>query len=307
MATVEEKEITSVKPELTATELVVHNEGAFAMLFDTAMFNQAWRVAKAFSDSRLVPAHFQGNTAGVFVVLHMATRMELDPFMVLQKTYMVKGRPGMEAQLIIALVNARGPFEGPIQWEMSGEGDKRQCTAYAYHRETGEKCAMTVTWDMVKKERWQEKDGSKWLTLPDLMFRYRSAVFLARLYCPEVIMGLSTVDELEDMDQVIDITPEEKMVQIPQAEKIKEKLSKRSKAPQVAPEASPQPEVPVSEENPPQAAPEGGGGNAPTRQELIGILEGKGMSLSQIEAKLGKRIQYWGDEELKKLADMAAE
>ena len=193
-----EQELTAEKPQMTAEQSIVHDTSEYAMLFDSAKFNQAWRVATAFSKSGLVPEHFANNPAGVFVVLHMATRLDLDPFMALQKVYMVHGRPGMEAQLIIALVNARGPFKGPIQWEVGGAGDSRYWTAYATHKTTGERCEATVTWAMVKAEEWASKKGSKWMTIPDLMGRYRSATFLARLYCPEVILGLSTADELED-------------------------------------------------------------------------------------------------------------
>jgi hypothetical protein len=200
----EQEAITSEKPTLTPEQMVVHDTSEYAMLFDSAKFNQAWRVASAFASSGLVPDHFKNNPAGVFVVLHMATRLALDPFMALQKVYMVHGRPGMEAQLIIALVNARGPFQGPIQWETNGEGDRRQWTAYAIHKTTGERCEATVTWAMVTAEGWATKNGSKWLTIPDLMGRYRSATFLARLFCPEVILGLSTADELEDMAITLD-------------------------------------------------------------------------------------------------------
>jgi hypothetical protein len=194
----ETKEIAVAKP--LPEQLVVHDDGEFSLLLDSAKFHQAWRVAKLFAASKLVPVHFQGSPESVFVALHMALRLQLDPMMLMQNTYMVSGRPGMEAKLIMALVNARGPFSGPIQWRMEGEGVTRRCTAYATHAKTNEICEATVTWEMVEAEGWSKKAGSKWLTLPDLMFRYRSAAFLARLYCPEVIMGLNTVDELEDMD-----------------------------------------------------------------------------------------------------------
>jgi hypothetical protein len=200
----EQEVIASEKPKLTPDQMIVHDTGEYAMLFDSAKFNQAYRVATAFAQSGLVPDHFKDNPAGVFVVLHMATRLQLDPFMALQKVYMVHGRPGMEAQLVIALVNSRGPFTGPIQWTLTGDGKSRQCTAFATHAKTNELCEATVTWGMVEAEGWSKKTGSKWLTIPDLMFRYRSATFLARLYCPEVILGLSTADELEDTAITLD-------------------------------------------------------------------------------------------------------
>lgn len=55
-----------------------------------------------------------------------------------------------------------------------------------------------VSMSMAFKEGWYAKDGSKWQTLPDLMLRYRAASFFGRLFAPELMMGLPTVDELED-------------------------------------------------------------------------------------------------------------
>jgi hypothetical protein len=303
-----------VRPKLTDENAVVHDDGEYAMLFDSARFNQAQRVAKLFSESKLVPDHFRGSAASVFVALHMAMRMNLDPMMVMQKTYIIAGKPGMEAQLLIALVNARGPFTGPIQWEFAGEGDNRQCTAYAIHAKTGERCEMTVTWKMVKAEGWAGKSGSKWQTIPDLMFRYRSATYLARLYCPEVIMGLSTVDELQEMD-VIDVTPEP----IPaiqsesRAEKVRGKLKKQRaeepppEPPQATPTPEPQPSSPAPEKEATTGNTEGQSeSSVPTMDELLAELAGKGWPLEKLQIKFGKKQADWGDAELKALADLVA-
>ena len=55
-------------------------------------------------------------------------------------------------------------------------------------------------------------------SMPDIMFQYRSAAFLGRLYCPEVILGLSTNDELQDMGEiVINPLPVKKQVAMPRA------------------------------------------------------------------------------------------
>lgn len=268
-----EQEITSTKPELAANELVVHDSGQFATLFDTARFNQGWRVAQAFASSKMVPAHFQGNTAGVFVILHMATRMELDPFQVLQNMYMVHGKPGMETKLALALVNTRGPFRDPIDWEFDDEENPRKCTAYAFLKSTGVRRSYTLDWDTVIKEGWLNKDGSKWKTIPKLMLMYRSAIFLIRLVCPEVILGLSTLDELQDINgEVVDVSPVEVTAKlIPQTEKVKEKLKRGrpAKAPETVPEAT-APEAGVSHESAPEVSPGVGtiGPRAITQEQL---------------------------------------
>ncbi|MGH7757399.1 MAG: hypothetical protein ACREM8_14100, partial [Vulcanimicrobiaceae bacterium] len=183
------------KPKL----LPVHDDGEFSALLDSDRFAQIQRVAKLFSESDLVPEVFQGKPANCAVALQMAFRMRVDPMMLMQNMYIVYGRPGIEAKLAIALMNSRGPFEGQVQWREEGEGNTRSWTAYATHRGTGERCEATVTWSMVKAEGWLDKKGSKWQTIPGLMGRYRSAMFLGRLYCPEVLLGLPTDDELRDV------------------------------------------------------------------------------------------------------------
>lgn len=190
------KEIQKIEP----VDLAIRDDGEYSAYLDKNKFDHIWRVGVLFSKSDLVPVQYKGKPENCVLAFNMATRLHIDPIMLMQKTYIVHGRPGMEGQLVIALVNARGPFKGPIQWKFEGEGRDRSCTAYAVHRDTGQTCSATVTWKMVELEGWSKKEGSKWLTMPDQMFRYRSATFLARLYCPEVILGFQTIDEIEDTE-----------------------------------------------------------------------------------------------------------
>jgi len=180
------------------------------IFFNSDLFTQAQRAAKLLSESTMIPDHYRGKMPDCFIALASANRLNIDVFSYMQSSYVVHGRPGIEAKLVIALINTRGPFSGPVQWKMEGEGKDRKCTAYAYHAKTKELCEFTLTWKMVEAEGWNKdaktKSGhiikSKWNTLPDLMFRYRSATFLARLYCPEVIQGITTVEELQDIQMV---------------------------------------------------------------------------------------------------------
>ena len=52
--------------------------------------------------------------------------------------------------------------------------------------------------DMAKAEGWSTKNGSKWLTMPRQMLAYRAGSFFARMYCPEVLLGIQTIDEIQD-------------------------------------------------------------------------------------------------------------
>lgn len=190
---------TGLAPQGKAATTIVKDQSEFSNLLDTSRFDHLWRVAIVFSRSAFVPAHFQGQPENCFVALQMAFRLRVDPLMLMQGIYLVKGKPGMEAKVAIALVNSRGPFTGPIQYAYKGaEGsDDRRCTAYATYKVTGEKCEATVTLVQAKAKGWYQSNEN-WRTLTDLMLAYRSATFLARLYAPETLMGMQTVDEVEE-------------------------------------------------------------------------------------------------------------
>ncbi len=55
-----------------------------------------------------------------------------------------------------------------------------------------------VSIQMALDEGWLTKNGSKWQTMPEVMLRYRAASLLGRLYAPELLMGLQTVEEVND-------------------------------------------------------------------------------------------------------------
>lgn len=172
-----------------------------SLLLDVGRFEHAQRVAKLLVSSSMVPEQFQGdkNIGNCVIALNLAERMRLDPFMVMQKIYVVNGKPGIEAQLAIALVNNTRRFT-PLQFKLEGEGDKRRCTCHAKRRDTGETCQQSCDVAIAKKEGWWDKKGSKWPTMTDMMLQYRSAMFFARLYCPEALLGMPSADELDDSE-----------------------------------------------------------------------------------------------------------
>lgn len=184
-------------------ELVVYKEKNTPegpeMYFDVERFEQAQRVAKMLASSTMVPEHFRNNIGNCMIGLNFASRVGLDPFMILQKMYVIKGRPGIESQLMIALINKSGRFT-PLKFKVDGTpGKDLSCTCYATERRTGEECSQKVTWDIVTAEGWDKKPGSKWQTMPELMIQYRAAAFFGRLYCPEALLGMMTNDELYDI------------------------------------------------------------------------------------------------------------
>ncbi|ARD11380.1 hypothetical protein [Pseudomonas savastanoi] len=167
------------------------------------------------------------NPAGLpncVVALNMALRMGADPLMVMQNLYVIEGRPSWSSQFIIAMLNSCGRFS-PLRFDLSEPGKAEEltysatfwkdgkkvteerkakikhqtCTAWVIEKETGDRLnGPTISMQMAIDEGWLTKNGSKWLTMPEVMLRYRAASMLGRLYAPELLMGLQSREEVED-------------------------------------------------------------------------------------------------------------
>lgn len=168
------------------------------------------------------------NGAGLpncIVALNMAQRMGADPLMVMQNLYIIEGRPSWSSQFIIAAINSCGRFS-PLRFDISEPGKSEEitytatvwknkqkleeqrkvkvkhqtCRAWVVEKETGERLdGPTVSIQMAIDEGWLTKNGSKWQTMPEIMLRYRCASLFGRLYAPELLMGLQTVEEARDV------------------------------------------------------------------------------------------------------------
>lgn len=150
-------------------------------------FDEAWRWAKAFSASNLVPQHFKDKPEDCFVAITMAMELKVNPLTCLQNIFMIGGRPGMSASLAIALANSSGRFAGPIRYSSEGKGETLAVTAYAPLHD-GEIVDCTVTYEMAVKEGWTR--NPKYKSIPEQMLRYRAAKWLINQTCPEVLFGL---------------------------------------------------------------------------------------------------------------------
>ena len=171
--------------------------GAFA---NGEQFQMAMKAAEMLASSSMVPTTYQNNPGSCFIAINTALRLRMDPLMVMQNLYVVHGNPSWSGKFAIALIQTCGKFTD-IKFEERRDGERLVgMRLAATKKETGEECCgVWVTEEMAKKEKWMEKNGSKWATMPELMYRYRAAAFFARTECPEVLNGLSVEGEAEDI------------------------------------------------------------------------------------------------------------
>ena len=181
------------------------NGGMVSVSPEERAFEFIQRKARMYAASDMVPATYKGKIANVIVAMEMAARQNMPVLQIMQSLYVVHGNPSWKAEYVIARVNESGKFKGPIKYQFEGKDKTRSCTAYAVGITDGEKCELTVDWEVVEAEGWAKKAGSKWLTMPDVMFRYRAGAWFARAFCPEVLLGVPVEGEVDDyveMEQI---------------------------------------------------------------------------------------------------------
>jgi len=212
------------------TTLTTTNNSVFSGI---RAFEDAQRIAKALASSTLIPPQFQGQQgfANCLVALEIAGRMNISPFLCMQHLHIIHGRPSWSSAFIIAMVNGCGRFT-PLRFEVSGEGESLACYAVATDIKTQQELkGPTITMLMAKKEGWSTKSGSKWITMPELMIRYRAAAFWGRLFAGDLLVGLQTQEEVIDVESV----------------KVSVGLDELNAKVQAAPVVEPEPAKPVEE------------------------------------------------------------
>jgi hypothetical protein len=213
--------------------------------------------------------------ANCIIAVNMASRLNADPLMIMQNLFPIEGRPSWSSQFVIAAINTSGKYS-PLRFDVEDRGEvevtyttkewkwnpqqrkslpeekthtvklrNMVCKAWAIETGTGERLeSAEISMEMAVKEGWYQKNGSKWQTMPEQMLRYRAASFFGRIYAPELLMGIKTYEE--EMDAIIDVTPEPVNMAPQTLDSIKQNVVKEApavEAPAEKPKRSRQPKV----------------------------------------------------------------
>lgn len=193
-----QSEVKEKAPVILATD-----DSQYAVLLDTAKYTQLQRAANLLASSDMVPEPYHNSIPNCAIAIQYAVRLQCDPMLFMSHTFVLKGKVGMDAQLMIALANRSGAFKTRITWEMGGDADGRYAVASTVLADSGQSVSQKIDVRLAKAEGWYERNG-KWKTMTDRMLQWRSAAWLIKSYAPETILGLLETTEVED---IIDVTP----------------------------------------------------------------------------------------------------
>lgn len=159
---------------------------------------QLLEVADKLASSTIVPQAYQKQPGNVLIALNTAQRLQVDPLMVMQNLYVVYGNPSWSGQFALALLRNSSRYSKLEYVNLNGTDWRGGLKMRGYKWDGSVEEGPEITPELVSKAGWDKKNGNKWNEMPEQMFRYRAASWFAKSCCPEVLLGLPTVDEVRD-------------------------------------------------------------------------------------------------------------
>lgn len=190
--------------DITITSQPGATVGTAAAIFSPEGMNQLVRFAELMSQSKAtVPQHLAGKPADCLAVTMQAAQWGMNPFAVAQKTHVVNGTLGYEAQLVNAVVSSSNLLATRLNYRWDGDWSK-------VNGKTDKSPNLTVTvWATLKGESAPReltismaqagvRNSPLWEQDPRQQLAYLCVKRWARLHSPDVLLGVYTPDELQE-------------------------------------------------------------------------------------------------------------
>lgn len=185
-----------------------------ATIFNPQSLMQLQQFAQVMSEGVVaIPQHLRGKPADCLAVTMQAAQWGMNPYAVAQKTHIVNGALGYEAQLVNAVVSSSNLLASRINYSWNGDWSK--CTG-----KNDKSDFLTVTVSAVIKGESEPREltismaqagvrnSPLWEQDPKQQLAYLCTKRWARLHAPDVLLGVYTPDEMEDAPRgERDITP----------------------------------------------------------------------------------------------------
>ncbi|QXG32898.1 recombinase RecT [Pseudomonas viridiflava] len=203
-----------------------------ALVLDGDSLDKMMRLADVMATGRAtLPKHFNGNSADCLAVVMQAMQWKMNPFAVAQKTHLVNGVLGYEAQLVNAVITTCAPVVDRLHYEWYGDwdrvigkfviktGDKGEYRQPGWKLADEEGLGVKV-WATFRGEdeprvlelllaQARTRNSTLWADDPRQQLAYLATKRWSRLYCPDVILGVYSPAELEESSpRFRDVSPQ---------------------------------------------------------------------------------------------------
>lgn len=152
--------------------------------------------SKIIARSTMIPRDFQGKPENVIIAIQWGHEIGLAPLQALQNIAVINGRPSVWGDAALALVRGSGLCKDVAE-SVTGEGDNMAATCVA-HRVGSSPVTSTFSVADAKKAGLWGKQGP-WTQYARRMLQLRARGFALRDAFPDVLRGVITAEEAQDM------------------------------------------------------------------------------------------------------------
>lgn len=206
--------------EITTAPLTA---SSMSVMMDDAALNRVSHLAEIMASSKAtIPVHLRSH-GDCFAVCLQSMQWGMNPFAVAQKTFLVNGTLGYEAQLVAAVINNSGLVTGRFKFHWDGPWENvigkykeiQSKRVLASTSEDEEGCYVEVSATLKGETeptslklyltQARTRNSTLWADDPKQQLAYLAQKRWARLYAPDVLLGVYTPDELSDAPRTIDM------------------------------------------------------------------------------------------------------
>lgn len=211
-----------------SNQLQIIDRSAFGLLMQNESMDKLERLADLMASGRAtMPKHLVGSKGDCFAIALQSMQWGMNPIAVAQKTHLINGTPSYEAQLVSAVINSSGVVADRFNFEWFGDWDKivgrfkevesktkKDDNGYPKKyivpdwQQSDERGLGVKVWATLKGEsqprvltlllaQARTRNSTLWTEDPKQQLAYLAQKRWARLYAPDVILGVYTPDELQ--------------------------------------------------------------------------------------------------------------
>lgn len=187
--------------ESVNTALVMREEDRLSV-FDPRWMEAAAQLTDRLAKSSLVREDLRGKSADIFLILMKGYELGIQPTQALTELYVIKGKVGMSASLIVGLC-VKHP--NVCRYFSLTESNERIAT-YETLR-AGAPKPVSLSYTIEEAARAGLVQGANWTRFRAAMLRARAATALARVVYPDLCSGLYSPEELKEgsMDTSLEV------------------------------------------------------------------------------------------------------
>ena len=178
----------------------LHAGAAVAAIVPTTI-DEVWRIAQLITRSGMAPYGIDTPEKAAVIIMHGA-EVGLSPMVALQSIAVINGKPALYGDGLLAVVRRSGLLDRITEATHEGgtDGEFARCTVT--------RGGQRVTRDFSKKQaivaglwgkRSQGGAPTPWVTYPSRMLQMRARAFALRDVFPDVLKGLGSREEMEDV------------------------------------------------------------------------------------------------------------